>query len=177
MTKVLRVLRSDVCRVRGNEAVPDDLSPSDGRRRDLLSGLRACRTGLAACTEILGLIDAALEGLQRHWDISHPMALMLDPSRACLSNFASRGCLNRALAPRCTSASGPSALPPGNTHRSGSAMRCRITAMASHPARFADRGVGIALETQIPPSQGSRMRPASQLDVPLVVADRLRGVL
>ena len=176
MTKVFRLLGSDLYRVRGIEAVPGDLSAEDVPRRDLLSGLRACLAGLTACTELSGLLDAALEGLQRQWDIRHSMALMLDPSRRCLYTVASRGYPESGVGSEVHIGEGiiGVAARERTPIRIGYAVQEYRYGQATRQ-RFVNSGDGIALETEIPfPGLADA---GSQLAVPLVVADRLLGVL
>lgn len=91
MSKVFKLLGSDIYRVLRIDAVPGAMVAAALPHAELLSGLRACLTGLAACCDLAGLLDAALAGLDRHCDIRHGMVLMLDTPRDCLYTVASRG--------------------------------------------------------------------------------------
>jgi hypothetical protein len=79
MSKVFRLLGSDVYRVLRIEAAPGDPEPDTSPRAELLSGLRASVGELVSCTDLAHLLDVALTGLDRHWQIRHTMLLMLDP--------------------------------------------------------------------------------------------------
>ena len=72
-------------------AVPGGIPSDLTSRQRLLSGLRECLAGLAAAPDLAHLLDAVLEGLERHCDIRHAMMLLADSGRDCLYTVASRG--------------------------------------------------------------------------------------
>jgi adenylate cyclase len=176
MSKVFRLLGSDIYRVRRIEAVPGGEEPQAATRPDLLSGLRACLAGLAACSDLATLLDAALEGLGRNCDIQHSMLLMLDPNRECLYTVASRGYEHSGVGSEIRMGEGII----GVAARERAPIRIGYAVQEYryvHAARksFAQGAGAAALEIEIPfpglPNAGS------QLAVPLLLAGRLLGVL
>jgi adenylate cyclase len=176
MSKVFRLLGSDVYRVRHIEAVCDDLLSRDQPQTDLLSGLRTCLSGLADCSELSRLLDVALDGLERHCDIHHALALMLDPGRQCLYTVASRGYPQSGIGSEVRLGEGIV----GVAARERTPIRLGYAVQEyrySHAMRqrFTENGGGVALETEIPfPGLANA---GSQLAVPMVLAGRLSGVL
>jgi hypothetical protein len=176
MSKVFRLLGSDVYEVLDIEAVPGDTPSEAAPRPDLLSGLRACIGGLAGCDDLAQLLDAALEGLERHCDIRHAMLLMLDPNRERLYTVASRGYAESGVGSEIGIGEGII----GVAARERTPIRMGYAVQEyrySQAARlsFASSGNSDALESEIPfpglPGSGS------QLAVPLNLGQRLLGVL
>jgi len=176
MSKVFRLLGSDVYRVVAIEAVGGDVRSLEAPRAELLSSLRASLSGLAGCSELSRLLDETLDGLERRWDIHHSMALMLDPGRQCLYTVASRGYAQSGIGSEVRMGEGivGVAARERTPIRIGYAVQEYRYGQAARQ-RFAESEDGIALETEIPfpglPDAGS------QLAVPLLVAGRLLGVL
>jgi hypothetical protein len=175
MSKVFRLLGSDVYRVKGVEPVPGGEPVEVAPRPALLSGLRACLAGFAAAPDLAHLLDAALGGLERHCDIHHAMLLMLDPNRECLYTVASRGYAESGVGSEIRMGEGII----GVAARERTPIRIGYAVQEYryvHAARksFAQSD-GIALEMEIPlpglPNSGS------QLAVPLILGRRLLGVL
>lgn len=176
MSKVFRLLGSDLYRVHRIERVGNAVLPREHPRTELLSSLRACLDGFTACSDLSGLLDATLDGLERHWDIHHAMALMLDPSRQCLYTVASRGYPQSGVGSEVRLGEGIV----GVAARERTPIRIGYAVQEyrySQAARqgFVESGDGSALETEIPlPGLADA---GSQVAVPLLAAGRLLGVL
>lgn len=91
MSKVFRLLGSDVYRVLAIEPVFGGEAAPDAPRQHLLPSLRACLAGLTGCSDLAGLFDACLQGLEQHCDIRHAMLLMHDAAQGRLYTVATRG--------------------------------------------------------------------------------------
>ncbi|OYY93675.1 MAG: GAF domain-containing protein [Hydrogenophilales bacterium 28-61-23] len=176
MSKVFRLLGSDVYRVLGVEAVPGEANPETSARVDLLSGLRACLGELTACADLAHLLDVMLAGLERHWDIRHSMLLMLDPDGKRLYTVASRGYAESGVGSEVRVGEGIVGVVAGarTPIRIGYAVQEYRYSQATR-RRFADSADGEALETEIP--FPGLAEAGSQLAVPLMLGDRLLGVL
>ncbi len=91
MGKVFRLLGADIYRVESIEAVGGGQPSCAQPVRSRLPALRTCSRELAACTDLDGLLEALLAGLEREFEIRHAMVLMADPVRGRLYTVASRG--------------------------------------------------------------------------------------
>ncbi|HLO68338.1 MAG TPA: GAF domain-containing protein [Holophaga sp.] len=91
MTGVFRLQGSDIYRIEGVEWVPGSTLPAPGPEGDPLPALRACVESLPASPDTESLLDAMLDGLERHFGIHQAMVLMLDAGRHRLYTVASRG--------------------------------------------------------------------------------------
>jgi hypothetical protein len=156
--------------------VPGEGGPRAAPRPELLSGLRACLAGLAACVDLARLLDAALEGLERHWDIRHSMLLMVDANRACLYTVASRGYEQSGVGSELHLGEGII----GVAAREHAPIRIGYAVQEYryvHAARrsFAQNAGDTAFEMEIP--LPGLANAGSQLAVPLLLAGRLLGVL
>jgi GAF domain-containing protein len=176
MSKVFRLLGSDVYRVLRIEAAPGDPEPDTSPRAELLSGLRASVGELVSCTDLAHLLDVALTGLDRHWQIRHAMLLMLDPDGRRLYTVASRGYTESGVGSEVRLGEGivgvaASARTP---IRIGYAVQEYRYSQATRQG-FAASDNGEALETEIP--FPGLAEAGSQLAVPLLLAGNLLGVL
>ncbi|MBK6741535.1 MAG: GAF domain-containing protein [Hydrogenophilales bacterium] len=176
MSKVFRLLGSDVYRVLNIEAAPGDAALENSPRAELLSGLRACLDELSGCTDLAHLLDTLLEGLERHWDIHHAMLLMLDPDGKRLYTVASRGYAESGVGSEVRMGEGivgvvASARTP---IRIGYAVQEYRYSQAARQS-FAASADGNTLETEIP--FPGLLETGSQLAVPLLLAGHLSGVL
>jgi GAF domain/Pyridoxamine 5'-phosphate oxidase len=176
MSKVFRLLGSDVYRVLDVEAVPGDAGRETSPPAELLSGLRGCIGELSACADLEHLLGALLEGLERRWDIRHSMLLMPDRDGRRLYTVATRGypesgvgsevCMGEGIVGVAAAARTPI--------RIGHAVQEYRYSLATRQ-RFAASADGEALETEIPfpglPEAGS------QIAVSIVLGGRLLGVL
>ena len=176
MSKVFRLLGSDVYRVLDIERVFGESSAEAEPRQPLLPGLRACLTGLVGCTDLAALFDTALQGLERHCDIRHAMLLMHDAARARLYTVASRGYAQSGVGSEIGIGEGII----GVAARERTPIRISYAAQEYLYSRAVREGFeklagGDALETAIPfpglPESGS------QLAVPVMHGERLHGVL
>lgn len=176
MSKVFKLLGSDVYRVLRIDAMPGGLAAAAADGADLLSGLRACLAGLAGSADLATLLDGVLEGLERHCDIRHGMVLMLDPQRECLYTVASRGYPVSGIGSEIGLGEGVI----------GVAARERIAIRIGYAAqdygyvqatrqRFAEHGATAELEREIP--FPGLQNANSQLAVPLLQDRRLLGVI
>lgn len=176
MSKVFRLLGSDVYRVLEVEAVPGEVDAEVPSRANLLSGLRACQADLAGCADLARLLDAMLERLERHWDIRHSMLLMADPDGRRLYTVASRGYAESGVGSEVRMGEGIVGVAAGERTpiRIGYAVQEYRYSQATRQ-RFADSADGNALETEIP--FPGLTEAGSQLAVPLLLGGRLLGVL
>lgn len=176
MSRVFRLLGSDIYRVLEVAAVPGWEDAAATPRENLLSGLRACLAECAACTELERLLDALLEGLERHWDIHHAMLLMLDPHGNRLFTVASRGYAQSGVGSEVRVGEGIVGVAAGarTPIRIGYAVQEYRYSHATRE-RFAASADGGALETEIP--LPGLAEAGSQLAVPLPLGQRLLGVL
>jgi hypothetical protein len=176
MSKVFRLLGSDVYRVLDVEAVPGDASRETSPRAELLSGLRACLVELSACADLDHLVEVLLNRLAHCWDIQHAMLLMPDRDGRRLYTVATRGypesgvgsevCMGEGIVGVAAAARTPI--------RIGYAVQEYRYSLATRQ-RFAASADGEVLETEIPfpglPDAGSQMA------VPLILGGRLLAVL
>jgi hypothetical protein len=176
MSKVFRLLGSDVYRVLDVAAVTDYVAPECASRADLLSALRACSANLVACADLDHLLDALLEGLEHWLDVRHAMVLMPDRDGRRLYTVATRGycesgvgsevCMGEGIVGVAAAARTPI--------RIGFAVQEYRYSLAARQ-RFKLSGDAEALETEIPfPGLADA---GSQMAVPIVLAGRLLGVL
>jgi len=176
MSKVFRLLGSDLYRVLDIERVFGDASPENRSSVNLLPGLRSCLARLSGCGDLAGLFDEALEGLEQCCDIRHSMLLMHDERRARLYTVATRGYPQSGVGSEICVGEGVIGVAARERTpiRIGYAAREYLYSRATREgfARSADVD---ALETAIPfPGLADS---ASQLAVPLVRGRRLLGVL
>lgn len=176
MSKVFRLLGSDLYRVLRIEMVGDDPPIPGGPPADLLGSLRTFSAELLACTELARLLDTALQGLERNWDIRHAIAVLFDRSRQCLYTVASRGYPESGIGSEVRIGEGIlgiAALERTPIRIEYAVQEYRYCLAARQ--RFAESAQRAGLETEIPlpglPAAGSQMA------VPLLVAGRLLGVL
>jgi hypothetical protein len=176
MSKVFRLLGSDIYRVVKIEHVFGALASDASRSQCLLSALRACLTEIGRCQDLAGLFDVALETLERHIDIRHAMLLMHDERRQRLYTVATRGYQTSGVGSEICVGEGII----GVAARERTPIRIGYAASEYLYGRVAREGFvksgGVdALETEIPfPGLASSN---SQLAVPLARDTRLLGVL
>jgi adenylate cyclase len=176
MSKVFRLLGSDVYRVLDIECVFGESSNQDALRQPLLPGLRACLTGLVGCSDLATLFDTALQGLEHHCEIHHAMLLMHDAARDRLYTVATRGYPESGVGSEIRVGEGVI----GVAARERTPIRIGYTAqeyLYSRAVRggFEKSAGDEALETEIPfPGLADS---GSQLAVPVVHGARLHGVL
>lgn len=176
MGKVFRLLGSDLYRVLGIAPVGDDPPVADGPPAELLGDLRTLSAELAACTELAALLDTALQGLERHWDIRHAILALYDGACDCLYTVASRGYPESGIGSEVRVGEGIlgiAALERTPIRIEYAVQEYRYCLAARQ--RFAQSSQRTGLETEIPlpglPDAGSQMA------VPLLAAGRLLGVL
>lgn len=176
MSKVFRLLGSDVYRVLDIECVFGESSAQAALRPSLLPGLRACLDGLAGCTDLATLFDTVLHGLERHCDIRHAMLLMHDAAHARLYTVATRGYAESGVGSEIGIGEGII----GVAARERAPVRISYAAQEYLYSRamregFEKSAAGDALETAIPfPGLADS---GSQLAVPVTRGNRLHGVL
>lgn len=176
MSKVFRLLGSDLYRVLAVDIVGEESAAGDRPPAERLPGLRALAAELAACTELSRLLDTALQGMERHWDIRHAMAALFDPVRQCLFTVASRGYPESGIGSEVRIGEGILGIAAleRTPIRIGYAVQEYRYCLATRQ-RFADNGDGASLETEIP--LPGLQDAGSQMAVPLTAAGRLLGVL
>lgn len=91
MAGVFRLQGSDIYRIEGVEWVPGTTLAAPLPEGDPLHALRACMECLPASPDADSLLDAMLDGLERHFAIRQAMVLMLDAGRNRLYTVATRG--------------------------------------------------------------------------------------
>ena len=176
MSKVFRLLGSDIYRVLAIEAVLGPSATVPERDLHLLSGLRARMTGLAGCEDLARLFDATLEGLDRHCGIRHAMLLMHDARRHRLYTVATRGYPESGVGSEIAVGEGII----GVAARERTPIRIGYAAREYLYSRVMRQGFAASeavedLETEIPfPGLPDS---SSQLAVPLTVGARLLGML
>jgi hypothetical protein len=176
MSKVFRLMGSDVYRVLVIEPVHGGMPSGTTARPNLLPGLRACLASLAGCADLAHLFDETLRGLERYCDIRHAMLLMHDATRARLYTVATRGYAESGVGSEIRIGEGII----GVAARERTPIRIGYAAQEYLYSRVMRRSFersadSDALETEIPfPGLPDS---SSQLAVPLTLGPRLLGVL
>ncbi|MDH4190910.1 MAG: GAF domain-containing protein [Betaproteobacteria bacterium] len=176
MAKVFRLLGSDVYRVLNAKCVVEGMPVTIPALPQPLSGLRACMAAMAGCPDLAQLFDAVLEGLDRFCCIQHSMLLMFDAAQARLYTAATHGYAESGVGSEIALGEGII----GVAARERTPIRIGYTASEylysrSLRAELAKAAQGAELETEIPfPGLADS---ASQLAAPLMLNDRLIGVL
>lgn len=176
MSKVFRLLGSDIYQVLAVEQVPGETSLKPAPQPDLLSSLRNCLSDLAACEDLAQLFDRTLQGLERHCGVRHAMLLASDPSRNRLYAVATRGYSNSGIGAEIRIGEGII----GVAAREGAPIRIGYAAQEYLYSQATRRGFEQsedcdALETAIP--FPGLTNSSSQLAVPLLRGQHLLGVL
>jgi GAF domain-containing protein len=176
MSKVFRLLGSDVYRVFRIEQVPGAAAAEPAPRQDLLPALRACITELGACADLQQLLERALSGLERCCAIRHAMLLMYDAARGLLYTVASHGYPESGVGSEIRLGEGII----GVAARERTPIRIGYAAQEYLYSRVTRLGLAgstgaLALDTEIPFPGLADSR--SQLAVPLLLGQRLVGVL
>ncbi len=91
MSKVFRLLGSDVYRVLEIECVPGPALPCRVSQPGRLTALRGCTQRLGGASDLATLIDDALACLEERFQMCHSMLLILDESGRSLYTVATRG--------------------------------------------------------------------------------------
>lgn len=174
MSRVFRLLGSDLYRVLSIETVDQDGDFPDRPHSGLLSRLRASSADISACTDLSRLLDTALQALERYWDIRHALIALVDRSRECLYTVASRGYAESGVGSEMLIGEGIlgiAALEHTPIRIEYAVQEYRYCRAARQ--RFADGGAGLETEIPLPglPNAGSQMA------IPLLAAGRLLGVL
>jgi adenylate cyclase len=91
MSKVFRLLGSDVYEVLSIEGAQSKPLPCALPQHNRLSALRATLSQLGQCTDLNSVFNALLEALQHHFGINHAMLLMYDRCGERLYTVASHG--------------------------------------------------------------------------------------
>lgn len=176
MSGVFRLLGADVFRVLAVHAVPVAALPVPSAPRNLLAATRSCAENLADSPDLDTALSRLLDNLERAFDITHAMVLMLDDAKSALYTVASRG----------YAFSGVGAEIPLGQGVIGVAARERTPIRIGHmTSEYAySRAVresvqnsdwACALETEIP--LPGLAQPRSQLAVPILACGRCLGVV
>jgi adenylate cyclase len=176
MAGVFRLRGSDVFRALDIVQVPNKSLPLPPPRRSPLSALRAASVRLAAASQFGNLLDEALASLESGFDIRHSMVLMLDGTGKRLYTVASRGYPQSGVGSEVAVGCGVI----GSAAEQRTPIRItHMTAEYSYGRAIRDSlersGLGGKLETEIPLPGLPESR--SQMAAPIVVGDRLLGVL
>ena len=176
MSGVFHLQGSDVYRIDRVEVVPGSTLPLPVPAVDHLPALRACMERLPATPDAESLLDALLDGLERHFGIEQALVLMLDPARDRLYTVASRGYATSGVGSEIQVGDGVI----------GAAARERVPIRISHMTSeyayglamregAAPRGSDLPQDSEIPfPGLAA---PGSQLAVPIPGAREPLGVL
>jgi len=176
MSKVFRLLGSDVYRVGSIECILDPSGEAIPDEPQRLPGLRAAISQLGSCTDLAQLFDAALAGLDNHCAIHHSMLLMFDAAHGRLYTVASRGYPESGVGSEILLGEGiiGVAARERTPIRIGYAAREYLYSRAMRDT-IEKSDNGMPLETEIP--FPGLTESGSQIAVPLVFQGRLTGVL
>jgi adenylate cyclase len=176
MTKVFRLLGSDVYRVLSVERVPGHALPAPPPRRNLLPALRQSAERLMRCCDLEKQLAELLDCLDAQFDITHAMVLMYDAPRERLYTVASRGYEESGVGSEIPLGEGVI----GVAARERTPIRIgHMTAEYAYGRAVRDNLRGSdaagALATEIPLPGLAESR--SQMAVPIIAGPRLIGVL
>jgi len=176
MSKVFRLLGSDIYRVHEVECVPGGVPAPGTPQPQRLPNLRACLARLADCADLAQLFDTVLESLEQYCHFHHAMLLMFDGTHSRLYTVASRGYAESGVGSEIGLGEGII----GVAARERTPIRIGYAAREYQYSRalregFANSTEGKALETAIP--FPGLAETGSQLAVPVTLGARLLGVL
>ncbi|GAA5175491.1 hypothetical protein GCM10025771_07770 [Niveibacterium umoris] len=174
MTGVFKLQGADVYRVLGVERIPGPALPRPPARVNLLHAMRSASARIAACTDLDGAVDAALEALGSDFAIDHAMLLFAEEACGRLYTVASRGYAVSGVGSEIAFGDGVI----GVAAQYRTPIRINHMTMEYSYGRAALDGVSTPawpLETQIP--FPGLPEPHSQLAVPVLAHGRLLGVL
>jgi adenylate cyclase len=175
MGGVFRLLGADVFRVEAIASVPGPRIMPQPAARNLLAATRRACAELAAAGDLGGLLDTALDGLDRHFGIEHAMLLLVDEEGRRLYTVASHGYDRSGIGSELAVGQGVV----------GVAARERVPIRIGHMTADTDYGTavrdqarrhGVGEETTEIPFPGLDA-PESQIAVPIVCGGRTVGVL
>ncbi|HEX4998784.1 MAG TPA: GAF domain-containing protein [Terriglobia bacterium] len=176
MAGVFKLRGSDIYQVLRISAVPGQSRPAREPRRNILGALRKCAVRLSAATDLAGLLDATLSGLEEFLGVRHSMILMLDPAGSRLYTIASRGYSPSGVGSEI--ALGCGVIGVAAAERSPIRIT-HMTAEYSYTRAIRDSveraGLGASLETAIP--LPGLAESGSQLAAPILAGKQLLGVL
>ncbi|WP_172202085.1 GAF domain-containing protein [Niveibacterium sp. COAC-50] len=174
MVGVFRLQGADVYRVLGVERIPGPVLPNPQPRRNLLNAMRSASARIAACVDLDGAVDAALDALASDFGIEHSMLLFAEEACGRLYTVASRGYPVTGVGSEIAYGDGVI----GVAAQYRTPIRINHMTMEYSYGRAALDGAGAhpwPLETQIP--FPGLPEPHSQLAVPVLAHGRLLGVL
>ncbi|WP_426306245.1 GAF domain-containing protein [Acidovorax facilis] len=179
MAEVFELKGADIYAVERIESVAGEGLPAPAPRSGLLHTLRLCSEGIARCTGLDELLQAALQGLQDKLGIQHAMVLMLDASAQQLYTVASCGYATSGVGSEIRLGQGVI----------GMAARERTPVRISHMTHAAlySHAIRESMDAHATPDAPALRgldipypglpEPHSQVAVPLLSAGRLLGVL
>jgi len=176
MAKVFRLLGADIYEVRSIEGLPCAQLPCVQPARNRLAALRAGVRRLSVCRDLNALVDETLAVLREHFDIQFAMLLMHDKPGDRLYTVASLGYENSGIGAEIPVGAGVI----GTAARERTPIRIMyMTGEYAYSRAVRDSmllsNTLTEFETEIPfPGLPS---PHSQLAVPIIRHDFLRGVL
>jgi adenylate cyclase len=176
MSKVFRLQGSDVYRVLDIERVPGTQAGCAEHRRVAVGAVRQLAQELARHRDLDGLLEAVLLNLETLFDMRHSMVLMHDEAGQCLYTVASRGYAASGVGSEIALGEGVI----GVAARQRTPIRINHMAreyLYSHAVRrsMASDDPNCMLESEIP--LPGLPESHSQLAVPILLGDRLLGVL
>lgn len=174
MSGVFKLQGADLYRVLAVEQVPGPTLERPPAPRNLLNALRQASLQIAACTDLAGLFDLAMQILGSEFDIGHAMLLMADERGERLYTVASRGYMSTGVGSEIGWGEGVI----------GVAAQYRTPIRINHfsadygyayAARAGAAAHAMPLQQEI--GFPGLPEPHSQLAVPLLLGERLLGVL
>lgn len=176
MSKVFRLLGSDIYDVLSIETVPGYNLPCLAPEPSRLPALRACSEGLMRGNDMGRAFDLLMQCLGAHLQIEYAMLLMADETGSRLYTVASRGYPHSGVGSEIRIGDGII----GVAGQQRTAIRISYMAREYHYTQAVRRSFVAAqpdvdLETEIP--FPGLTEPHSQLAVPILHGERLLGVL
>ncbi|MGH8491904.1 MAG: GAF domain-containing protein [Moraxellaceae bacterium] len=176
MSGIFHLRGADIYQVLDIEHVPGDEAPPPTGALNRLAAQRRLSAEISAASELAGLLEKTLAGLETFFRIRHAMILFLDAGGRKLYTVASRGYAESGIGSEFPVGRGIIGMaaevrtPIRITHMSAEYIYSR--AIREHAA---EAGMSNLFETEIP--FPGLAEPHSQLAVPLLAGGRLLGVL
>lgn len=176
MTGIFRLLGADIYRVLDISPVPGGTISPPPPAVNCLNALRRSADRLSSCVNLECLLEKAVDCLEKEFGFNHLMLLMHDEARGCLFTLASRGYAQSGIGSEIAVGSGLI----GICARERSPIRIGFMTSEYAYGRAVRDGLAAdgqlnGLETAIP--LPGLPNAASQMAIPIVVGDRLLGVI
>lgn len=175
MSKVFRLQGSDVYRVLDVERVAATGLSCPPPRRSGLAALRSCSSALTGCDDLATLLDRVLLGIETHFGIRHAMLLVAEEGGECLVTLGSRGYQASGVGSEIRLGEGVI----GVAAQQRTPIRINYLTQEYRYGRMVRRRLeeerACELENEIP--YPGLVEPHSQMAVPIMMGERLLGVL